>query len=68
MVFAYLLPEVRNHPELFVSNGSVCQVTPRLKAHFARNIMHYFFPEYFQSLISWFMPNTLLKVLNILRF
>jgi hypothetical protein len=46
----YILPEERNHPKLFFSNVRVCQVTPRLKPHFARNIMHYLFPEYFQSL------------------
>jgi hypothetical protein len=28
----------------------VRQVTPCLKAHFARNATHYLFPEYFQSL------------------
>jgi hypothetical protein len=50
MVFAYLLPEVRNHPQLFFSNGRVCQVTPRLKDHFAKNTTHYLFPRYFQSL------------------
>jgi hypothetical protein len=33
MVFAYLLPEVRNNPQLFFSNGRVCQVTPLLKDH-----------------------------------
>jgi hypothetical protein len=32
----------------FFSN--VCTVTPRLKAHFARNTTHYLFLEYFQSL------------------
>jgi hypothetical protein len=34
----------------FFSNVRVCQVTPRLKAHFARNTTHYLFLEYFQSL------------------
>jgi hypothetical protein len=28
----------------FFSNGRVCQVTPRLKAHFAKNTTHYLFP------------------------
>jgi hypothetical protein len=50
MVFAYLLPKARNHPELFFSNGRVCQMTPPLKAHFAKNTTHYLFPEYFQIL------------------
>jgi hypothetical protein len=27
-------------------------VTPRLKAHFARNTTHYLFPEYFQNLCA----------------
>jgi hypothetical protein len=33
-------------PQFFFSNGRVCQVTPRLKDHFARNTMHYLFPRY----------------------
>jgi hypothetical protein len=37
-------------PLFFFSNVRVCQVTPRLKAHFARNITDYLLPEYFQSL------------------
>jgi hypothetical protein len=37
-------------PLTFFSSVSVCQVTPRLKAHIARNTTHYLFPEYFQSL------------------
>jgi hypothetical protein len=43
MVFAYLLPEVRNNPLLFFSNIGVYQVRPRLKAPFARNTTHYIF-------------------------
>jgi hypothetical protein len=37
-------------PPTFFFNGRVCQVTPRLKDHFARNTTHYLFPRYFQSL------------------
>jgi hypothetical protein len=50
MVFAYLLPEVRNHPQLFFSNVRVYQVIPRLKGQFVRNTTHHLFLEYFQSL------------------
>jgi hypothetical protein len=50
MVFAHLLPEVRNHPQLSPSNVRVCQVIPRLKAHSARNTTHYLSPEHPQSL------------------
>jgi hypothetical protein len=31
-------------------------MTPRLKAHFARNTTHYVFPEYFQSLRGCELP------------
>jgi hypothetical protein len=34
----------------FFFNVRVCEVTPRLKGHFARNTTHYLFPEYFQKL------------------
>jgi hypothetical protein len=50
MVFAYIRPEVRNHPQLFFSNVRVYQVTPSLKGKFVRNTTHYLFLEYFQSL------------------
>jgi hypothetical protein len=50
MVFAYLLPEGAHPPLIFFQNVRVCQVTPRLKGHFASNTTYYLFPEYFQSL------------------
>jgi hypothetical protein len=50
MVFVYLLLEVRNHPQLFFSNVKGYPEIARLKAHFARNTVHYVFAEYFQSL------------------
>jgi hypothetical protein len=51
MVFVYWLPEVCNHPYFFFFQIGimVCQATPRVKSHFARNRTHYLFPEYFQS-------------------
>jgi hypothetical protein len=51
LVFEYLLPEVRTPLTFFFFYGRVCQGTPRLKAHFAKNTTHYLFPEYFQSLL-----------------
>jgi hypothetical protein len=36
----------------FFFNVRVCQVTPSLKAHFAKNTTHYLFPEYFQRLCA----------------
>jgi hypothetical protein len=52
MVFAYLLPKSSQPPLTFFSNGRVCQVTPRLKAHIAKNRTHYLFAEYFEILRS----------------
>jgi hypothetical protein len=49
--FCLSAPEVCNHPYFFFFQISimVCQATPRVKSHFARNRTHYLFPEYFQS-------------------
>jgi hypothetical protein len=51
IVFAYLLPEVRNHLFFLKCRGyTLYQVSPRLKGYLAGNTTHYLFPEYFQSL------------------
>jgi hypothetical protein len=51
MVFCIFAPgSSQPTPNFFFSNRRVCQVTPRLKAHFAKKTTHYLFPEYFRSL------------------